>query len=144
MKYNDTNIENGSRYLQMLKCDNTLPNKTNFGRFEVRIFADNNRTECKYCGTTDHPSFLCRDKPARVVRCYNCNTMGHIARDCNNEPVVLSARKVVTLEIIVNNILLKRHDAIMGVMPRKSQDNKQNKKTHKYILTKLFTQTDIT
>jgi hypothetical protein len=44
-----TNIENGSRYLQMLKCDKTLPNKTNFGRFEVRIFADNNRTECKYC-----------------------------------------------------------------------------------------------
>ena len=82
-----TNIENGSRYLQMLKCDKTLPNKTNFGRFEVRIFADNNRTECKYCRTTDHPSYLCRDKPARVVRCYNCNKMGHIARDCNNEPV---------------------------------------------------------
>jgi hypothetical protein len=34
-------------------------------------------------------------------------------------PFVLSASKVVTLEIIVNNILLKRHDAIMGVMPRK-------------------------
>ena len=51
-----TNIENRSRYLQMLKCDKTLPNKTNFGRFEVRIFADNNRTECKYCRTTDHPS----------------------------------------------------------------------------------------
>jgi hypothetical protein len=33
-------------------------------------------------------------------------------------PSVLSASKVVTLEIIVNNILLKRHDAIMGVMPR--------------------------
>ena len=76
--------KNGSRYLQMLKCDKTLPNKTNFGRFEVRIFADNNRTECKYCRTTDHPSYLCRDKPARVVRCYNCNKMGHIARDCNN------------------------------------------------------------
>ena len=51
----------------------TLPNKTNFGRFEVRIFADNNRTECKYCRTADHPYYLCRDKPARVVRCYNCN-----------------------------------------------------------------------
>ena len=90
-----TNIKNGSRYLQMLKCDKTLPNKTNFGRFEVRFFVDNKRTECKYCRTTDHqycrttdhPSYLCRDKPARVVRCYNCNKMGHIARDCNNEPV---------------------------------------------------------
>ena len=82
-----THIENGSRYLQMLKCDTTLPNKTNIGRFEVRIFADNNRTECKYCRTTDHPSYLCRDEPARVVRCYNGNQMGHIARDCNTEPV---------------------------------------------------------
>jgi hypothetical protein len=82
-----TNIENGSRYLSMLKCDKTLPNKTNFSRFEVRIFANNNRTECKYCRTTDHPSYLCRDKPARVVRCYNCNQMVHIARDCNIEPI---------------------------------------------------------
>jgi hypothetical protein len=71
----------------MLKCDKTLPNKTNFGRIEDRIFADNNRTECKYCRTTDHPSYLCRDKPACVVRCYNGNQMGHIARDCNNGPV---------------------------------------------------------
>jgi hypothetical protein len=82
-----TNMEYGSRDLQMLKCDKTLPNETNFDRFEVRIFADNNRTECKYGRTTAHPSYLCRDTPARVVRCYNCNQMGHITRDCNNEPV---------------------------------------------------------
>ena len=27
-----------------------MPNRTNFGRFEVRVFADNNRTKCIHCG----------------------------------------------------------------------------------------------
>ena len=115
-----TNIENGSRYLQMLKCDKTLPNKTNFGRFEVRIFADNNRTECKYCRTTDHPSYLYRDKPARVVLATTVIKWYTLLETVTLSLFNLSASKVVTLEIIVNNILLKRHDAIMGVMPRKS------------------------
>jgi hypothetical protein len=43
-----------------------------------------------------------------------------VCRPATMSPFVLSASKVVTLEIIVNNILLKRHNAIMGVMPRKS------------------------
>ena len=34
-----THIENGSRYLQIINCAPTLPNRTDFGRFEVRLFA---------------------------------------------------------------------------------------------------------
>ena len=55
----------------MLKCDKTLPNKTNFGRFEVRIFADNNRTECKYCRTTDHILFHGRVSKLLTYYCLN-------------------------------------------------------------------------
>jgi hypothetical protein len=54
-----TNIENGSRYLQIINCAPTLPNRTDFGRFEVRLFADNNRTQCLHCKQTNHPSYAC-------------------------------------------------------------------------------------
>lgn len=58
-----TNIENGSRYLQIINCAPTLPNRTDFGRFDVRLFADNNRTQCLHCIQTNHPSYACRQKP---------------------------------------------------------------------------------
>jgi hypothetical protein len=77
-----TNIENGSRYLQIINCAPTLPNRTDFGRFEVRLFADNNRTQCLHCKQTNHPSYACRQKPTWQKRCYNCNDLGHLARDC--------------------------------------------------------------
>jgi hypothetical protein len=40
-----TNIENGIRYVQILNCAPILPVRTNFGRFEIRMYADNN-TRC--------------------------------------------------------------------------------------------------
>lgn len=87
-----TNIENGSRYIQIMECDKTLPNRTSFGRFPVRIFADNNRTVCQYCQTTDHPSYMCKQKPDNR-RCYNCFLTGHIASDCKNEPLCKYCKK---------------------------------------------------
>ena len=56
----DTQIENGTRYAQLLDCVAIIPNRTKFGRHEVRLFADNNRTACSYCSKTDHPSFRCK------------------------------------------------------------------------------------
>jgi RNA recognition motif-containing protein len=38
-----TNIENGTRYVQILNCAPILPVRTNFGQFEIRLYADNNR-----------------------------------------------------------------------------------------------------
>jgi hypothetical protein len=81
-----THIENGSRYLQIINCAPTLPNRTDFGRFEVRFFADNNRTQCLHCKQTNHPSYACRQKPTWQKRCYNCNDLGHLARDCMSAP----------------------------------------------------------
>ncbi|CAG2212093.1 unnamed protein product [Mytilus edulis] len=82
-----TNIENGSRYIDILECDTVLPNRTSFGRFEVRLFADNNRTPCIYCHITGHPSYRCKDKPSLMnqKRCYNCCGIGHVASACTSE-----------------------------------------------------------
>ncbi|XP_062585155.1 uncharacterized protein LOC134246823 [Saccostrea cucullata] len=83
----NTSIENGTRYLQILNCAPTLPNRTKFGDHEVRIFADNNRTQCPYCGKSDHPSYKCLHKSINKTICFNCNKQGHLAKDCENEPV---------------------------------------------------------
>jgi hypothetical protein len=54
-----TNIETKTRYIQIVNCAPTIPKLTTFGRFNVRLFADNNRTACRHCNRTDHPSYKC-------------------------------------------------------------------------------------
>lgn len=78
-----TTIENGSRYLQIANCVSTLPNRTAFGNYEVRIFADNDRTPCVYCHLKSHPSYRCKDRPTPYQpKCFNCNGLGHQAKHC--------------------------------------------------------------
>ena len=57
-----THVENGSRYLQILNCIPTLPNITKFGRFEVRVLAENNITEGIHCGKKNHTRHTRADK----------------------------------------------------------------------------------
>ena len=53
-----TNIETRARYMQLTNYVSLFPIMRKVGRFDVRIFADNNRTECQYCSQTDHPSYV--------------------------------------------------------------------------------------
>jgi Zn ribbon nucleic-acid-binding protein len=77
-----TNIANGTRYVQILNCALILPARTNFGRFQIRLYADNYRTECSYCQQTNHPYYRYTTKPTSIKTCYNCNKQGHIAKYC--------------------------------------------------------------
>ena len=85
-----TEIENGTRYVQLINCVPIIPNNTKFGRFEVRLFADNNRTECKYCGKTGHPSYRCNQKTMykSSKSCYRCNSKDHMIKDCPHDTFV--------------------------------------------------------
>ena len=51
---------------------------------KLRIFADNNITECQYCSQTNHPSYRCVRKPsmAKAQACFRCNSKDHTIKDC--------------------------------------------------------------
>ena len=86
-KIKQTNIENGTRYIQMLNVEKPIPNTMKWGRFWVRVFCDNNKTECGYCGDTAHPYFRCPQKAKKQQACFKCLENGHFAWQCKNEVV---------------------------------------------------------
>ena len=60
-KIKGTDIETGTRYLQMVNVKEVLPTSVNMGRFKVRVFSDNN-TECRICKEVGHPFYRCPRK----------------------------------------------------------------------------------
>ena len=82
-KIKGTEIENGTRYIAIVNCIATLPLTTNFGRFTVRIFGDNNRTPCFRCGQTDHPSYRCQNRGEFVRKWHRCGSLEHMIRECS-------------------------------------------------------------
>ena len=86
-KIKGTDIETGTRYVQMVNVRDVLPTVVNLGRFRVRIYSDN-KTECRICKETGHPFFRCPQKtslPPRV--CGRCKSSEHKTRDCTNDIV---------------------------------------------------------
>ncbi|KAK3102824.1 hypothetical protein FSP39_014202 [Pinctada imbricata] len=80
--FKNITIDNGTRYVQLLNCAPSLPNNATFGSFPVRIFADNGRTPCVYCGFSTHPSYKCDRKHMRQKACYICQEETHLKKDC--------------------------------------------------------------
>ena len=60
-----TKIENGTRYLQMINVKDVVPIQIQIGTYVVRVYCDNNKTECRYCTKTDHPCYNC---PSKVIK----------------------------------------------------------------------------
>ena len=86
-KVRGTDIETGTRYLQMVNVKNNIPIKVKLGRFAVRVFTDN-KTECKICSKVGHPFYRCPDKDEpRPVVCSRCKCEGHVFKDCPNEMI---------------------------------------------------------
>ena len=82
-----TDIETGTRYVQMANVRNVLPTVADLGRFKVRIYSDN-KTECRICKETGHPFFRCPQKalmPPRI--CGRCKSSEHRTRECTNDVV---------------------------------------------------------
>jgi hypothetical protein len=79
----DTQIQTGTRYLNLLNCNAIIPNTTQFGEYDVRLFADNNKTECKHCQSTAHAHYRCPNRPVvQPKRCFRCNSTDHLIRNC--------------------------------------------------------------
>lgn len=84
-KIRGTDIETGTRYVQMVNVKEAIPIQTSFGRFKIRIFSDN-KTECRICGETGHPFFKCPEKETDH-ECARCKSPSHLTRDCTNDIV---------------------------------------------------------
>lgn len=67
-----------------------LSNSLTIGEFLIRLFADNNRTKCKWCGETSHPYYRCTNKALlmdsgnTVIQntypktCWDCSWTDHV------------------------------------------------------------------
>ena len=86
-KIKGTEIETGTRYLQMVNVKDVLPTVVTLGRFKVRVFSDN-KTECKICKEVGHPFYRCpmKNNPPPKL-CGRCKSSTHKTRDCTNDVV---------------------------------------------------------
>ena len=86
-KIKGTDIETGTRYIQMVNVRDVLPNVVELGRFKVRLYSDN-KTECRICKDTGHPFFRCPQRASLPPRiCGRCKSSDHRTKECTNDIV---------------------------------------------------------
>ena len=86
-KIKGTDIETGTRYLQMVNVKEVLPTSVNMGRFKVRVFSDN-KTECRICKEVGHRFYRCpRKNDPQPRECGRCKRTTHRTRDCTYDIV---------------------------------------------------------
>ncbi len=86
-KIKGTEIETGTRYLSMTNVEEVIPLEIAAGKYNLRVFCDNNKSRCIHCTLTSHPSYACPSKIPKKRQCYKCFSEDHIARDCSNDIV---------------------------------------------------------
>ena len=86
-KVKDNEIETGTRYMFLYDAKDIVPSTVTVGDFDLRVFCDNNRTECKHCGLTSHPHDKCPVKSKNERASYRCFSTRHMVQDCTNDIV---------------------------------------------------------
>lgn len=84
-KIKGTNVENGTRIVQLLSVKQIIPNELKWGRFNVRIFCDNGKSKCLHCDSVDHPHYQCQYRQSLQKQCFKCGETGHVKRNCPQE-----------------------------------------------------------
>ena len=82
-----TNIMTGTRYLTLLDVKEPIPVDVQTESFSIRVFCDNEKTRCKFCTLTSHPSYKCPAREVRKRRCFRCHSTSHVVTDCPNDVV---------------------------------------------------------
>ncbi len=77
-----TRIKTGTRYCKLTGVKCSIPVNTTFGKHQVRLFCDNGKTECLYCGLTSHPFYQCTQRRPKVKACFLCGQTTHLKVDC--------------------------------------------------------------
>ena len=78
---------NGTRYVELLNVENTIPTEIRMAEYTVRVYCDNGKTECKHCEPTSHPSYKCLIRPRNERKCYRCYSTSHVIDQCDEEVV---------------------------------------------------------
>ena len=65
-----TSIQTGTRYLGRYDANEIIPTIITVEDFELRVFCDNSRTECKHCSLKSYPHYKCPVRPKKERSCF--------------------------------------------------------------------------
>ena len=67
---------NGIRTYRV-QIKHSVPCYLRFGKFQLRLYHDNQQKTCRRCGSADHLADECENEV-----CFNCDQIGHVASSC--------------------------------------------------------------
>ncbi|CAC5425312.1 unnamed protein product [Mytilus coruscus] len=127
-----TDIANGAGYLDILNCESVLLLRTSLGCFEVRLFADNNRTPCFHCKLTGHPSYQYKDR-SKILNERRFNDISKHKDD--SDQINLLVTKAV---FQVKSAYPESHVGLFSIIPRNGNSAQINRLNQSATNVKKF------